>query len=264
MTAANKTKSVSSETAVAPKILLYDVESFPNEGWTWGTWDQKVIKVRKRRMVCSIAWQWYPSHEKHVLALPDLPGYDPKKRTNVRLIKEFSKVLDQADIAVGHNIDQFDDPMVNTDILLNKLIPPMPHRSVDTLKFCRYKFRLNSNRLGDICEELGIGKKLKHPGFQMWEDCMAGKDAAWKVMKKYNAWDVDPLLRGLYEHIKPWMSNHPALKVRGDVACSLCQSKRLQSRGMRTNRTGKVPTYQCQDCGHWMTGILVNKKWVIR
>lgn len=268
---ANKTKSARTETATA-KVLLFDVESFPNEGWTWGTWDQKVIKVRKRRMVCSIAWQWYPSREKHVLALPDLPGYDPKIRTNRALIEAFLKVLSQADIAVGHNIDSFDDPMVNTDILLQKLAPPMPHSTVDTLKFIKHKFRLNSNRLGDVCEELGIGKKVQHPGFQMWQDCMDGKPEAWKMMKKYNLGDVDPLLRGLYEHIKPWMAGHPAMKVRSDGAhCSLCQSKNIQSRGHRLSRTGLTPRYQCQDCWHWDSGILVKdpsaknkKKWIIR
>ena len=261
---ANQTKPGRVETAATAKILLFDCESFPNEGLTWGTWDQKVIKVTRRRMICSVSWQWYPSREKHVLALCDLPGYDPKKRTNKALMEAFSEVIGQADIAVGHNIDEFDDKMVNTDFLLNRLHPAAPHRTIDTLRICRGRFRLNSNRLGDVCEELGIGKKLKHPGVEMWVGCMNGDRKSWAQMKAYNGHDVQPLLRGLYEHLRPWIINHPAMKPRGDFACPVCNSRRVISRGVRINRTGKVPRYQCRDCGKWAHGIWLAKKkaWV--
>jgi hypothetical protein len=247
-------------------LLLYDVESFPNEGWTWGTWEQKVIEVIERRMVCSISWQWYPQRERHVLALPDLPGYDRRKRTNVALIKKFTRdVMDKADIVVGHNVDEFDDKRVNSDIFLNKIVRPPPHRSIDTLKVLRRNFDLNSNRLGDVCEELGIGKKMPHPGFRMWKECMAGRPEAWQMMKRYNLHDVSPLLRGLYEHLRPWIKRHPNLTADDQArACPTCRSKNLCTRGTFYSQSGRNIRFTCKDCGAWFIGLMTKKGLVMR
>lgn len=246
-------------------ILLFDAESFPNEGWTWGTWEQKVIEVIERRMICSIAWQWYPSKEKHVMALPDFPGYDHRIRTNKALMQAFAKELGKADVAVGHNINQFDDPMVNTDMLLNKIAPPSPHRTIDTLQVCRYRFRLNSNRLGDVCQELGIGKKVDHPGFKMWKGCMRGDPASWALMKKYNLADVDPLLRGLYEHIRPWMTRHPNLGVdKTYPSCPSCGHKSLKPDGWRHTQACSYRKMLCMKCRSWCKGMVVRGKLVYR
>lgn len=249
------------------KILLFDAESFPNEGWTWGTWEQRVIEVINRRAVCSIAWQWYPSREKHVLALPDFPGYDPKKRTNKLLMRAFAKELAKADIAIGHNINQFDNPMVNTDLLLNGIAPPPPHRTIDTLQVCRYRFRLNSNKLDDVCQELGIGKKVEHPGFEMWKGCMRGDAKSWALMKKYNLGDVDPLLRGLYEHVRPWMTRHPNLGAERDFnCCPSCSAPpvRLKHDGVRHTQGGSYKKVLCLACRAWCRGVVVRGRMIYR
>ncbi len=248
------------------KILLFDAESFPNESWTWGTWQQDVIKVKARRIICALSWQWYPSKTIETIALPDFSGYTPKKRDNRKLIEAFKKVRSQADIAIGHNINRFDDPMVNTDMFLKNIAPSAPHRTIDTLQVCKYRFRLNSNRLGDVCEELGIGKKLPHAGFQMWEDCMAGKSKAWEQMRKYNAWDVHPLLRGLYEHVRPWMTRHPnvAIDQAKDGLCPSCGKGPLKHDGMRHTQTGSYRKTLCLSCRSWCRGVIVRKKLVYR
>ena len=252
------------------KILLYDCESLPNVSLTWGTYDQNVIKVLERRMVCSIAWQWYPSHKKEVLALCDMPGYDPKIKSNRALIEAFLAVLTTADVAVGHNIDEFDDKMVNTDIFIQKLTPPAPHKTVDTLRVCRTKFRLNSNKLGDVCEELGIGKKVPHPGISMWEGCRAGDAKSWETMKKYNLGDVDPLLRGLYEHVRPWMTRHPNVLVDSLTpsipACPTCGHNGLSSDGWRYTQTQAYIRMICQapKCRARCRKMKVGKGWAYR
>ncbi len=237
-----------------PKVLLFDVESFPNEGWTWGVWDQKVIKVIKRKMICSIAWSWYPNRTRHVLALPDFDGYDPKDRNNRELMKAFSRVIDKSDVAIGHNINEFDDKSVNSDVFLNKLDALPDHLTIDTLKVLRSRFNLNSNRLDDVCQELGIGKKLKHPGFKLWEDCMAGVPSAWKKMKAYNQHDVDPLLRGLYEHLRPWIRNHPNMGD-GGACCPKCTSPKLKPWSHHHTLKLSYQRMWCMGCRSWIKKI---------
>lgn len=242
------------------RILLFDCESFPNEGWTWGTWDQKVIEVIKARMICSIAWQWYPNREKNVIALPDFPGYDPKVRNNRALISTFNRELQKADIAVGHNIEDFDNPMVNTDILKNDLKAPPPYRLIDTLKILRKKFRLNSNKLNDACQELKIGAKVKHPGFDLWKGCMTGDKKSWALMKKYNMADVDPLLRGLYEKVRPWIPNHPNLSVDSSrPVCPSCGHPVLKAWSWVYTQARSYQRMFCLGCHSWCKKIPMKK-----
>lgn len=248
------------------KILLYDCESFPNVSLTWGTYKQQVIKVVKRRMVCSIAWMWYPEGKVETLALPDIPGYDPSAWNNSGLMKRFKdEVLNKADVAVAHNIDEFDDKMVNSDLFLNKLGSPTPHRTVDTLKVLHQRMRLNSNRLNDVCQELGIGKKVKHPGIEMWEGCMAGDAESWKLMRKYNAHDVKPLLSGLYEHVRPWVRNHPNMGVDSKIpCCPSCKNPVLTAWSWHHTQTGSYQRMFCKSCHSWCKRLKIREQWIYR
>ncbi len=265
MIKATQTKIERSETAPGLKILLYDVESLPNVSYTWGTWQQDVIKVKERRIVCSIAWQWYHEGKTKVMALPDFDGYDPLIRDNLKLIKAFKGIRAKADVVIGHNLDRFDTGMVNTDMFLRHIKPHAGQRSIDTLAICKTKFRLNSNRLGDVCGELGIGKKVPHPGFPMWEGCMAGKKKSWDQMKKYNVGDVDPLLRGLYEHLRPWMTNHPNMAIEtAGLRCPRCRSYQYKFDGTRNTQTSSYRKILCLDCRSWGRGIMVRGRMVWR
>lgn len=230
------------------KVLLYDCESFPNIGYTWGAHEQSVLKVIRPRMVVSIAWQWFPSKKVEVLALPDFPGYDPKNPDNSALIKAFGNQLEKADVVVGQNIEQFDNPMVNTDLLKQGLASPPHYRTVDTLKLLRQKFRFNSNKLGEVCQELGVGKKVKHEGFGLWEKCMAGDLKAWATMRAYNVHDV-VLLRGLYDRLKSWFPNHPNLSVAEKrPCCPFCRHDVLSSDGWRHTQAASYRRMICTKC----------------
>lgn len=243
------------------KLLLFDCEAFPNVGWTWGSWEQNLIEVIERRMICSISWQWYPKREIFTLALPDFPGYDHRIRNNTKLMKAFAKEMNCADVAIGHNIVKYDDPMVNTDIVINKMDSAAPHRVIDTLTVCRSRFRFNSNRLNDVCQALGIGSKVPHPGFQMWKDCMRGDMKAWKKMKEYNAGDVDPLLRGLYERIRPWIKNHPNMSVdKPSPACPSCGHFVLKEWSWVYTQTRTYQRMFCLGCRSWCKKVMVGKK----
>lgn len=269
----NKTKRFkalrSAETVV--KTLLFDVECSPNVGFTWGRWEQNVIEFLKEKQIISIAYQWYPAPEIHVIALPDFRGYKPdtllsvlgdgeSKNTNGALMKAFHKVISKADIAIGHNIDSFDDKLVNTDFIVNKLTPIPPHKTVDTLKVARARFAFQGNRLGDLGARLGLGKKVRHWGFRLWRRCMAGDPKAWNLMRRYNAGDIK-LLRRVYEKMRPWMLNHPNMTVLdGRMGCPTCRGTRMQRRGRRLTKSGWSISFQCQTagCRRWMTAIIVN------
>jgi hypothetical protein len=244
--------------------LLYDVERFPNLGYTWGKHEQEVIEFEREAMVCSVAWQWYPRKEVRVLALCDMPGYDPRKWGNRSLMEAFAAELAKADVAVGHNITDFDDNVVNTDFVVNGINPPPPHRTIDTLRVLRSRFRFNSNRLEDACVRLGIGRKVPHPGFAMWKGCMRGDPKSWRQMKSYNVGDVDPLLRGLYEAERPWIRNHPNVTVGGSDGCPTCGHPDLKPWSWAYTQAGKYQRYVCKKCFSWCKGVVVRGAVVFR
>jgi hypothetical protein len=257
-----KTKPARVETASPTKILLYDVESSPNLAWIWGKYEQDALgEFIKERQIISFAWQWLHEDKVNVLALPDFPGYKKDPEDNKALIAELHKVLSKADVVVGHNIDSFDDPMSNTDFIVHGLNPIPPHRTVDTLKFCRTKFRFNSNKLDDLGQRLGLGRKVKHWGFDLWARCMRGDMKAWALMKRYNVGDVK-LLKKVYLKVRPWMKNHPNVCAPDKFpGCPICRSGRLVSQGSRIRAWGRAHSFQCKDCGKWSTGTIVDGNW---
>ncbi len=262
MKTANKTNRhlKGGETAVGGrlnvKVLLYDVESSPNIGYCWGKWEQNIIEFVTERQVISVAWKWLGDEDVHVLALPSFPGYKRNRDDNRHLMMALHKLISEADVAIGHNVDEFDDKMINTDFIKHGLTPPPPHKSIDTLKVAKRYFRFNSNKLDDLGAFLKVGKKVKHWGFELWKRCLAGDMKAWRLMMKYNKGDV-VLLEKIYLKLRPWMVTHPDFNaIDGHSGCPACKSVKLIRRGWAIVGAGRKQRYQCGECGRWCKGKL--------
>jgi predicted RNA-binding Zn-ribbon protein involved in translation (DUF1610 family) len=246
-------------------------------GWSYGVYDTTVIKVVKPKLLASVSWQWLHESRVHTLALPDFPDYDAKawargewmkpgsKLWNNRsLIKAFLEVAREADVLVAHNGDGHDIPVLNTAVGRNGFRPLAPRLSIDTLKVLKGRFDFEKNGLGYVCEELGIGKKLDSDG--LWERCIWGDLKAWKEWKAYNAHDVNPLLKGLYEFEKPWIRSHPNLNLTAvKEGCPHCGSQLIpRSDGFRFTKAGRYRRLYCRDCFAPIQGMEVGGKQVYR
>lgn len=172
----------------------------------------------------------------------------------MRLTTELWKLFNEADILIAHNGDQFDIRKANARFAYYNLPPPSPYKTVDTLKVARKYFNFTSNKLDDLGNYLGYGRKLAHTGFHLWQGCMTGDPKAWKHMIQYNKRDMI-LLEQIYNHFLPWITNHPNTAILADHnGCPNCSSTNLQSRGTGITRSGKHQRYQCKDCGAWSHG----------
>lgn len=244
------------------KVLLFDIESSPNIAYIWGKYEQNALgDFIKERQIISVAWKWLGEEKVHILALPMLKSYKKHPDDNKELIIQLHKVISRADVVVAHNVDGFDAKMSNTDFIVNGLNPTPPHKTVDTLKVARSKFSFNSNKLDDLGARLGLGRKVKHSGFDLWAGCMHGDPKSWAKMMKYNIGDV-VLLEKIYLKLRPWMTNHPDMNMSdGHIGCPSCRSIHLEHRGWNMNKQGKTPRLQCRDCGKWSRGKLVHRVW---
>lgn len=234
------------------KILLFDIETAPNLGYTWQKWEQDVIEFKRDWYMLSFAYKWLGDTSVKAYSLPDFSTFKKDKEDDTQLITELWKLFDQAEIVIAHNGDEFDIKKTNSRFIINGLQPPTPYKTIDTKKIAKKHFRFDSNKLDDLGNYLGLGRKIDTGGFELWKGCMAGNKDAWSKMVKYNKQDV-VLLEKVYNKLLPWIDNYPVVSI-DDGECRNCNSIHLQKRGRGANRFSTYQRYQCMDCGAWSKG----------
>lgn len=237
------------------KILLLDIENAPNVSYTWGKYEQDVIDFQKEWYMLSYAYKWLGDKNVKVASLPMFGSYKKDKTNDGMLLMTLWKLLDEADIVIGHNVDRFDIRKINARFLAQGFSPPSPYKTIDTLKVARKYFFLNSNKLAHLSKFLGMDGKVETGGFQLWLDCMAGDKKAWKLMEKYNKHDIE-LLENVYMELRKWINNHPNVNIVSEKldSCPICGSDKIMKRGFNISRTGKTQRYQCKNCYGWSSG----------
>ena len=230
---------------MAPKVLLYDLETSANVGYTWGLYDQTVIRFAKEWDLLSVGWKWLGGGRAQVKTRADY-----KDKTDRSLTKTLWSLLDEADVVIGHNSLDFDNKKARARFAYWDLKPPSPWSDVDTCRVARSAFKFNSNKLDDLAQHLGLGRKKKTGGFDLWEKAMAGDKAALRRMGRYNRQDVT-LLERVYLRLRPYIARHPnlALQAGRKNDCPNCGSKDVVAWGKRYTQRLVRQGMRCSDCG---------------
>lgn len=233
-----------------PRILVLDIETFPNVAHVWRFYKENVgaKQVVEHATLASFAYKW--------LGEDNVYYFDTQHQSEKKLLKELISVLDVADIVIAHNGAKFDLPTIQGRAMVAGLKPPSPYKIIDTLLVAKYEFNFPANSLEYLAIILGCAPKGGHkqfPGFELWEQCMKGNAEAWEEMRIYNIQDVNTL-EEVYQKMKPWMRRHPNVAVfqeDNDLICPKCGSKHIQRRGYVTTNVYKYQKFQCQTCGGW-------------
>lgn len=244
-----------------PRILVFDIETAPNLAYVWGKYEQNVIRYDSEWYMLCYAAKWLGKKKMFTSKLNDFPRrFKKDSNDDYGVVKELWKLLDEADIVISHNGKKFDVKKSNARFIFHGMKPPSPFKQIDTLTEARKYFKFNSNKLDDIGNLLGVGRKVSHEGFGLWLKCMKGDRKAWKRMIKYNIQDVI-LLEAVYEKFKPYMTNHPNLGLyqQNEFACPNCGSENLQKRGFQMTKVSIFQRYQCQECGAWSQNVTREK-----
>lgn len=230
------------------RILIFDIESAPNVSYTWGKWEQNVVQFKKEWYMLCFAYKWLGEKKIHVVSLRQFQRYKRDPENDIEVIKALHALFNEADVIVAHNGNSFDIKMAQTKFMMHKLPVPKPFKTVDTKLVAKRYGRFMSNSLDDLGNNLGLGRKVKHPGFDMWLGCMAGDTKSWEMMERYNKQDVN-LLEQVYLELRGYMSNHP--KSYTGQSCDVCESGNIIYRGYMQTKRGTSHRYQCKDCGTW-------------
>jgi DNA polymerase III epsilon subunit-like protein len=236
-----------------PKVLLLDIETAPIIAHVWGLWDNNVglNQVVKDWSILSWSAKWLHSDE--------ILYEDNRKNKDVHndktLLKNIWKLMNEADIVIGHNSIAFDTKRLNARIIYNGFQPPSSFRQIDTKRIAKKHFGFTSNKLEYLADFLGAKyKKLKHkkyPGHELWMECLKGNQEAWNEMERYNKNDV-LTLESVYYKLIPWDNSIDFNVYHDDTdnSCSSCGGTRFKKAGYHYSNTGKFQRYRCIDCGH--------------
>jgi transposase-like protein len=132
-------KPVEYEESELPKILLFDVETSFYHFVGWGTYKQYIqhYQITEHQYIISWAAKWlYDDDVQSDVVTPE----ESKNRDDNRILQSIWKLLDEADIVVGHNGDRFDLRKLRWRFISHGMAPPSPFKIIDTLKIARREF----------------------------------------------------------------------------------------------------------------------------
>ncbi len=232
-----------------PKVGILDIETTPLQAHVWGTWKQRIgyEQVINDWFMLSYSWKWlFDSKVSGGVLAPE----EAIKRDDSRITRELWKFLDTCDVVIGHNINRFDIPKAQTRFIVNKLNPPSPFRTIDTLTIAQQNFRFASNKLDYIGELLLHDRKI-HTEYQLWLDCMAGVPHRLQEMLAYNKKDV-LLEEEAYVFLRPYIKSHPNMAIyqeSHEPSCPTCGSVNIDECGHYTTSVNRYLAFRCKDCG---------------
>ena len=200
---------------------------------------------REKEIIC-ISYKWQYEDTVHTLDW---------RMGEKHMLKEFIKVLGDADEAIAHNGDRFDLPFLRTRCLYHGILMFPTYRTLDTLKKTRSSFLFASNKLDYLLKFTEVGQKVEHEGFDMWTKIVEGtpeeSDEALKKMIEYCEGDVIGLA-DFYAVISPFIThnNNFAVLTGGDKwDCPECGSDNVELHHTYTTAMGVIRRQmKCNDC----------------
>jgi len=233
--------------------LFFDIETSPNVVLSWRTGYELTIphdNILEERAIICICWKWEGEDKVNSLT------WD-RRHCDKKMLKEFVKIINSADEAIGHNSDRYDLKWLKTRCLYHR-IPMYPnYTTLDTLKMAKGQFLFNSNKLDYIAKFLGFGGKMETGGFDLWKAIVL--DSCKESLNKMVAYckkDVI-LLERVYQELRTYSPHkfNYATAYGGECRdCPNCESVRTHVSKTKTTAVGAVKRQmQCNDCGTYFT-----------
>lgn len=220
-----------------PKVLFFDLESN-------GT---NALKS-DLGFVIVFGFKWAHEKNAHAISLTkeELDNFDDS-----RLLKAASKLIEEADILVGHFASVFDRRFIQGRLLLQGL-PPIPNTKLrDTCMITRSFANFSSNRLKHLAKILDLRhQKLENNWPEAWLEVLKGNMKVLGELAHYCKGDV-LAVEELYNKIRRFDNASPRLYEDRET-CGVCGSQ-VQYRGIAIVGQQRYRRFQCQNikCGRW-------------
>ena len=231
-----------------PKILIFDIET---SYMLVKVYQLKTDYISHKKIVqdwhfLSYAGKFLGEETIHYLD----QRYAEDVKDDRQLIEGLHHLISQADVLVGHNLDQFDIKMFNSRAALYDLEPLHDLKTWDTMKLVKSKFRLPSFSL-DYCArffklENQKSGHSKFPGDQLWDECIAGNVEAWDECSHYNRQDCI-VTEELFLKMAKFCKQVNVQAYMQKRVC-VCGSEEFYKDGFETNKQSTHQRYRCRSC----------------
>lgn len=235
------------------EIWTVDIETRPNQVYTWGLRDQNIGLNQIVRPGGLLMFAAQKRGHNRVEAHAEWDGYEA-------MVRRAHEIYDQADYIVTYNGARFDNKYLRAAWVEMGLAPPSPWRDIDLFKTVG-KFNWPSRKLAFVCKQLGLDLKTDPGGFETWAQILGDPDVvdpepARRRMVKYCRNDVR-ITTQLFERLLPWIDglNIPLIEDDGEPGPPKCTrgcAEGVHQRGWAYTTTYRYKRYQCQGCGGWM------------
>lgn len=236
---------------VRNKILILDVERLPgvSRQYWWSRGDLKnryihyetVERSPRTTIVCA---KWYDKPDIIQLAEWDKGG-------RPKFLRRVHRLMSEADIIIGHNLDNADLPWLAGDLHIEGGLPPLPPRkSIDTLKVLRKQFKSGApfKSLDAICQILGLPSKTDRYDREAMERAVSQKSVEDRErLIAYCASDCIAT-QALYEWLLPHIPNPPTLFVDGQDTLTSCHRCGHETEPTPRRYVAAVLTYSMRRC----------------
>jgi hypothetical protein len=242
---------------VRNRILILDVErvaGITQQSW-WDRGDLKnryihhetVVREPRTTIVCA---KWYDQPEVMRFAEWDDGG-------RKAFLKRVHALMAEADILVGHNVDNADVPWLKGDFYIPRighkhkpnLKPLPPFKTVDTLKVLRKELKSGApfKGLDAFCQIVGIPSKTDRYDRDAMDRAVNGSTEDALRLTDYCAGDVIAT-QWLYDWLRPHIKNHPALFVDGQSKLDTCRACGGETKPIAKRYVADLFTYSMQRC----------------
>lgn len=205
-------------------------------------------KLRINRLIDKIDWNRFGSLKSQSSETLSIVSIEDAGEQEICILGTSTNTYIAEGFAM-HNCKKFDLLKINARMLIHQLPPVKAYQNIDTFEIARKQFGFTSNKLNYLAQILGVDTKLE-TDFQLWADCVEGKQEALNYMFKYNNWDVE-CLEAVYLRLRPWIKNHPNLSLyyeSTELRCPNCGSTHLVPEGFYYTTVNKYQVYRCE-CG---------------
>ena len=229
------------------KRLFYDIETSYAKGWFWRpSYNTRITyqQITEHSKIICISYKWQGEDKVYNLK------WD-KDQCDKKMVEDFIKVMNRADEIVAHNGDKFDEKWIRKRAIFHRIPMRPKYQSLDTLKKARTHFGFDSNRLDDLGDYLGVGRKLENEK-GLWDKVVQFNNRK-ALQKMVDYCDVDViLLEDVFTVLMPYIyknSNFAILKGGDRFDCPECGSPHTHLAGTYTTAAGTFKRImECKSC----------------
>lgn len=171
------------------KVMIYDIETCRVRAWLWWSGKQYIhsSQLIDEPAIITVSWKWLGDDKVHHLT------WD-KNHSDKKLMEEFLKEYNKADMVIGYNNDNFDNRWINARAMKYNLDVNTFVRSFDIMKEEKRVFRTAGYSMDYMTKYSNVVHKQGHEGKIMWEMIQTGtpeqQEEYLEKMVQYNIGDI--------------------------------------------------------------------------